>query len=293
MLSSEYLVLFGAKALALPSRLGQKMKVQELSGSEILWNAYDHQGKKWFSAEIDLLGFDVVESTNPQTGKYLRKILKACCQNNSEFLSHWKKYKVDHYLEFPLDWGLGSSSTLIYNMALWADVNPYHLYFDVESGSGYDVACAGASGPLLYSLGDGEINIEQVDYKPTYSDKLFFVVLNHKTDSREAVETAKMNKPAKDLIQKASDLTEKLLEIRTLDQFENWIRDHENLMSDYLKIDKIKERLFRDFWGEVKSLGAWGGDLALITSNKSLAETESYFQSKGFQKLIPYSELVL
>ncbi|MBK8956692.1 MAG: GHMP kinase [Saprospiraceae bacterium] len=293
LLSSEYFVLFGAKALALPSRFGQKMKVQELNGSEILWNSYDDKGKKWFSAEIDLLGFDVVEATDPQTGKYLRKILKACCQNNSEFLSHWKKYKVDHYLEFPLDWGLGSSSTLIYNMALWADVNPYHLYFDVESGSGYDVACAGASGPLLYALGDGEIDLEQVDFKPNFGDKLYFVVLNHKTDSREAVEFAKKNKPPKEILQKASDLTEKLLDLKSLDQFENWVRDHENLLSDYLKIEKIKDGLFRDFWGEVKSLGAWGGDLALITSNKSREETESYFSNKGYQKLIPYRDLVL
>ena len=71
-----------------------------------------------FSAEIDLMGFDVTESTDESISKFLRKLLKACCQNNSEFLSHWKKYKVDHYLEFPLEWGLGSSSTLIHNICL-------------------------------------------------------------------------------------------------------------------------------------------------------------------------------
>ena len=56
------------------------MKVQELSGSEVLWNSYDENGKKWFSAEIDLMGFDVVETTDPDIGKYLRKLFKACCQ---------------------------------------------------------------------------------------------------------------------------------------------------------------------------------------------------------------------
>ena len=287
------MVLFGARALALPSKLGQRMKVQELSGSEILWNAYDHQGKKWFSAEIDLLGFDVVESTDPQTGKYLRKILKACCQNNSEFLSHWKKYKVDHYLEFPLDWGLGSSSTLIYNMSQWADVNPYHLYFDVESGSGYDVACAAAKGPLLYTLGEDSIDIEQVEFKPSFHDKLYFLVLNHKTDSRDAVDAAKKNKPSKELIQGATDLTERLLDIKSLEPFEKWVLDHETLIASYLQMDRLKDRYFQDYWGEIKSLGAWGGDLALVTSSRPSPETENYFASKGFQKLIPYTDLIL
>lgn len=287
------MVLFGAKALALPAKFGQKMKVQELSGSEILWNAFDLNGKKWFSAEIDLLGFDVVESTDPQNGKYLRKILKACCQNNSEFLSHWKKYKVDHYLEFPLEWGLGSSSTLIYNMAMWADVNPYHLYFDVESGSGYDVACAGANGPLLYKLGEESIDIEQIDYKPGFHDKLFFLVLNQKSDSRQAVDSAKKNKPTKETIQKATELTEKLLEIKSLEAFEQWIQIHEQFIGQYLQEQRVKEKYFNDYWGEIKSLGAWGGDLALLTSSKSKADTEAYFAAKGFHKLIPFAELIL
>ncbi len=293
LLSAEYLVLFGATGLALPSRLGQKMKVQELNGSEIIWNAFDVHGKKWFSAEIDLMGFDVVETTDPQTGKYLRKILKACCQNNSEFLSHWKKYKVDHFLEFPQEWGLGSSSTLIYNMAAWADVNPYHLYFDVEEGSGYDVACAGAQGPILYTLGDGSIDIEELDYKPPFAEKLYFVALNHKTDSREAVSEVKNKKPTKDQIQRATELTEKVIDIRSFDAFEQWIRDHEALIASFLNRERVKEGFFRDFWGEVKSLGAWGGDLVLATSNKDRSETENYFKSKGYSGIIPYSELIL
>lgn len=293
LLSSEYLVLFGATALALPTRLGQKMKVQELNGSEIIWNSYGPDGKKWFSAEIDLMGFDITESSHPETGKFLRKLLKACCQNNSEFLSHWKKYKVDHYLEFPNTWGLGSSSTLIFNMASWADVNPYHLYFDVEQGSGYDVACAGAEGPILYTLGDGSIDLEEIDFKPSFKDKLFFIPLNQKTSSKEAVEKAKQQKPDKKIIQEASDLTNKLLDIQSLTQFENWIAQHESLISNYTGIQRIKDQKFSDFPGEIKSLGAWGGDIVLATANNGKEALENYFKSKGYEKVIPYAELIL
>jgi mevalonate kinase len=292
-LSSEYLVLFGATALALPSKLGQRMKVQELNGSEILWNSYGPDGKKWFSAEIDLMGFNVEESTDEQTGKYLRKMLKACCQNNSEFLSHWKKYKVDHYLEFPIEWGLGSSSTLIHNMASWADVSPYHLYFDVEEGSGYDVACAGAEGPILYTLGDGSIDLEEIEFHPKFMDKLFFLPLGKKTSSKEAIQNFKKSKPDKKLIDEASELTKKLLNIQSLDAFESWIKEHEQLIKRFTGIERIKDQLFSDYPGEVKSLGAWGGDMVLITAKSNQSDTENYFKSKGFDKLIPYHDLIL
>jgi mevalonate kinase len=293
LFSSEYLVLHGAHALALPTRLGQKMRVQELSGSEILWTAYDVSGKKWFSAEIDLLGFEIAKASDPQKGSFLRKLLRACCQNNSEFLSHWKKYKVDHYLEFPLEWGLGSSSTLIFNMARWADVNPYHLYFDVASGSGYDIACAGADGPLIYSLGEDSASIEEIDFKPPFTDQLYFLPLNHKTDSQHADEQVRTKKPASAIIEQANALTEKLVEIRKLEGFEQWVRDHEQLVSRYIGQERAKNRLFSDFWGEVKSLGAWGGDLLLVSSSKNRQETELYFKGKGYPQLIGYEELIL
>ncbi len=286
-------MLHGATALALPTKLGQKMKVQELSGSEVIWNSYDQNGKKWFEAEIDLMGLDVVKCSDEATGKYLRKLFKACCQNNSEFLSHWKKYKVDHYLEFPLEWGLGSSSTLIYNMAGWADVNPYHLYFDVEDGSGYDVACAGAEGPLLYTLGDGSIDLSEIDFSPAFKDQVYFAALGKKVDSREAVKQVSKQKPDSKLISKVTNLTNKLQDLKSLSGFESWIDEHEDLIASYISKTPIKKERFQDYWGAVKSLGAWGGDMILITSNKPQAETSKYFESKGIHTLIPFKDLIL
>lgn len=292
-MSSEYLVLHGATALALPSKLGQRMKVQELNGSEILWNSYGSDGKKWFSAEIDLMGFDVVECTDPQIGKYLRKLLKACCQNNSEFLSHWKKYKVDHYLDFPMEWGLGSSSSLIYNMASWADINPYHLYFDVEEGSGYDVGCAGAEGPLLYTLGDGSIDLEEIEFLPKFNDNLYFLPLGKKISSKEAIQKLNNSKPDKKCIEHANQLTKNLLNINSLQDFESWIREHEQHIKNFTGLQRIKEQHFPDYPGEVKSLGAWGGDMLLVTGTPNKSDMDAYFKSKGYEKIIPYHELVL
>lgn len=292
LLSAEYLVVHGASCVALPTKRGQRMKVSELTGSEIIWTCYDSSGKKWFEAEIDLMGFDIINTTDESNSKNLRKLFKACCNNNSEFLSHWKKYKVDHYLEFPMEWGLGSSSTLIRNMALWADINPYHLYFDVEQGSGYDVACAGSEEPIMYTLGDGVIDLQEVDFNPSFAQSLYFLVLGNKVSSSDAIKSIKNKQPDKSILKKATDLSEKLLNINSLNSFENWISEHENLIGGYLGKPKIKDLYFSDYWGAVKSLGAWGGDLALVTSQKSNQETMEYFKSKGYSKLIPFRELV-
>ena len=292
LLSGEYFVVHGATSLALPTKLGQKMKIQELSGSEVIWNSFDNKGKKWFEAEIDLMGLDVVKSSDEQIGKYLKKLFKACCQNNSEFLSHWKKYKVDHYLEFPREWGLGSSSTLIYNMSGWADINPYHLYFDIADGSGYDVACAGADGPILYTLGDGSLNVEEVEVNYPFKDQLYFVPLGNKVSSNDAVKLAKKKNPDKKLIDKITHLSEKALELKTLKSLETWIKEHEDLVSSFIGMPRVKESNFSDYWGEIKSLGAWGGDMVLVTSEKPESEVAAYFEAKGYPTLLKYKDLI-
>ena len=71
------------------------------------------------------------------------------------------------------------------------------------------------------------------------------------------------------------------------------ISEHEQIMSSYLDRSRIKNELFPDFWGEVKSLGAWGGDFYLVVSNKGRESTEEYFQSKGFSVFFDYDELIL
>ncbi len=58
---------------------------------------------------------------------------------------------MNTHLDFPRDWGLGSSSTLINNVAQWAQVDPFDLHFKVSNGSGYDIACANEDSPIVYS----------------------------------------------------------------------------------------------------------------------------------------------
>ena len=48
LLTGEYLVLDGAKALAIPTKFGQSLEVNSNSSKNIAWKSFDHQGKVWF-----------------------------------------------------------------------------------------------------------------------------------------------------------------------------------------------------------------------------------------------------
>ncbi len=65
---------------------------------------------------------------------------------------------------------------------------------------------------------------------------------------------------------------------------------HELIIANLIQQDPIKTRLFIDFKGSVKSLGAWGGDFVLVASETNPTD---YFNAKGFDTVLPYSDMVL
>ena len=72
--------------------------------------------------------------------------------------------------------------------------------------------------------------------------------------------------------------------------FENLINQHEKIIGNVLKKQPIKERLFSDYFGCIKSLGAWGGDFILATGN---IDTPNYFKQKGYETIIKYDDMIL
>ena len=88
-------------------------------------------------------------------------------------------------------------------------------------------------------------------------------------------------------------LTEDILTCKTLEEFEFLIEAHENIVSKALKLKTAKEMYFEDYFGEIKSLGAWGGDFVLVTSKRSFFETAEYFEKKGFSIVVPFDDIVL
>lgn len=270
------------------------MCVVENSSSDINWVSKDPSGKTWFNAKFSLYDFKAVESSDDLLSKRITQLLKACARQDSEFLSQWKGQKVEMKLEFEREWGLGTSSTLVYCMAEWADVNAYQLVMDTFGGSGYDIACAGADGPILYSLIDYAIEIEQADFKPKFADKLYFVYLGQKQDSQ--TEVSKYKSGAKDHkleIKEITSITENTENCNNYDDFVKLMLEHEAILSKILKRKRIQDERFPDFKGTIKSLGAWGGDFILVMSELPEKELKEYFNQKGLNVVFKYEDLVL
>lgn len=295
LLSGEYFVLGGAWALAMPVRYGQTLDVFKEDGTRgyIFWRSKDAAGATWFEAQLTLPDLELLETSDEKIAATLVSILKACRAQNADFLTEKATLSATTQTDFPRAWGLGTSSTLIAAVARWARVDPYPVLFDTLGGSGYDIACAFAEGPLLYRLSKGKPDVQTVGFQPVFLENLYFVYLDQKQDSRAGIrrywEQAAGNP---DLNRQISALSQRFLKAGSLQVFERLIAEHERLVAQALDLPRAKNLYFSDFWGEIKSLGAWGGDFVLATSARSAAETKEYFNTKGFQVFIPFREMV-
>lgn len=299
LISAEYFVLDGATALALPTRYGQKMTAKSGSEEGILhWKSYDHEGNCWFEGKFKLSDFSTQECSEGEqkTADQLQKILLAARQLNADFLNKETAIEVETHLEFPRNWGLGSSSTLIAMFSEWAAVDPYVLLEMTFKGSGYDIAAATAEGPILFRRFNGIPQSEPCNFDPPFKNQLYFVYLNQKQDSREALVHYLVTPPDErtSSMQRITQITFNIAQYtQTLEQFNELIREHEELVQAVLNKPRAYEIYFEDFWGEIKSLGAWGGDFVLASSDESEEKTRQYFIERGFETLIGYEEMVL
>lgn len=292
LLTGEYAVLDGAKALAIPTKLGQKMMVKKNRGSDLIWESLTPEGEVWFSSTIALFDFSPIKTTDFEISKNITNLLKNAVRLNSEFLDKWNGFKIETQVEFPLDWGLGSSSTLIHNVAEWADINSLMLAFKCTNGSGYDVACAGAEKPIVYQSTEDSVSYTQKDWNPSFTKNFYFVHLGKKQSSADGIKDyIKKVKNKKAFVASITTITEQILECTSLSQFEELIDQHEEIVAKAMGYTPIKAEQFSEYWGSVKSLGAWGGDFILVTSTKSLEETKKYFNNKGLKTVIPYADM--
>lgn len=301
LLTGEYFVTEGAVALALPTQLGQQINISDGDEAGVLqWNSYDKDGNTWFSARLQLKDFSVLESSGDEghekTAERLSQILRVCRQMNGRFLADSSAaVKGETHLEFPLEWGLGSSSTLVALIANWAGVDAFQLLEKTFGGSGYDIAAATAKNPILFQKFNGKNRWDSARFAPSFHSQLYFVHLNKKQDSRDAL-VHYMVTPAEERevpLPRISQITHNISAYtNTLEEFEKLILEHEQLVQRIVKQPRAKELFFSDYWGEVKSLGAWGGDFVLVTSNRSEAETRAYFEGKGFTTILRYDELI-
>ena len=296
LLTGEYFVLDGALSLALPTNMGQSLAIKYKSSFDpkLSWKSYDVNGKCWFEARFDLWRFKILDEVETPEAVTLQKVLLQARKQNPHFLRDEVDVSVETRLEFPLEWGLGSSSTLIYNIAQWAYISPFELLFKTTGGSGYDIACAQSMGPILYEKKGSSPVWSEVQFDPSFKEQLYFVYLGKKQDSSEGIRfyREKMSAVQNDLVIKLSSITREMMNAKNLEEFDFLLSGHEKIVSQTLEMPTAKEKHFSNFWGEIKSLGAWGGDFVLATSSKSSEETKKYFTDNGYDVVIPYSQMV-
>ncbi len=282
----------GALSFALPLKVGQKLKVTKTNNDFIFWNANTPNGK-WFTAKYNLKSFDIIETNNALLAKKLQKILIAVKGLSPDFIADTKGVDVHTSLDFNPEFGFGTSSTLISNIAYWADIDPYKLLEKTFGGSGYDIACARINTPIIYRKKEEIIKVEGVSFNPVFKESLFFVYLGKKQNSADGINAfKKYGKYNSNDISTISDITKQLISTNNFDIFKELATEHEAIMTIILDLPTVKSIYFNDFSGAVKSLGAWGGDFVLMASDLPKNELKYYLHKKGFDVIFRYDELV-
>ena len=317
LLTGEYLVLKGALALAVPLKLGQTLEVETVCTPSLHWDAYKPDGP-WFSVSLNPENLEIIDSDDQSKAEKLRQILQAVKQLNPKAFES-NNLKFTTRLDFDPNWGLGSSSTLIANLARWADVNPYELLKLTFGGSGYDIACATAEGPIYYQLSMSKSTfrqaqrptldlpakvpvpvegptpmVEPIDFNPPFAEHLFFIYQGQKQSSSKEIKAFLAQANPIDLhkdIESVSEISRAVPKCESLDEFAMLMQCHERIIARCIGQEPVQKR-FPDFEGVLKSLGAWGGDFILAATEWTENQVREYFKEKGLEVVFGYNDLV-
>ncbi len=317
LLTGEYLVLKGALALALPLKLGQSLEIKQLetNNNQLYWEAWRPEGK-WFSVTLNRENLVNFSTDDPDKANRLSQILLAIKQLNPKAFEG-NDLDFSTRLDFDPNWGLGSSSTLIANLARWANVNPYKLLKLTFGGSGYDIACATAEQPIYYQLVNNRSALRQAqgpqpmkvvepvetptpmvepaDFDPSFTEHLFFVYQGQKQSSSKEIKAFLEKANPADLqkdIEAVSDISRSIPKCQNLDEFGLLMQCHERIIARCIGQEPVQKR-FPDFEGVLKSLGAWGGDFILAATEWNENQAKDYFKKKGLGVVFSYQDMVI
>lgn len=289
MLTSEYFAIDGALVLAVPTQLGQTLFFEEIHDGKanISWKAF-HQDQLWLNACLNYKSWEILETNLPEAASFIVKVLRNVQQLSSEKLHSDCSYRLSTNLEFPADFGLGSSSTLMNNLAEWAQINPYILNQESLGGSGYDIAVAHEKSAVLYK-NKPEISVERIAFNPSFKEDLIFIHLNQKQDTREGIRLYKSKQKSAALIDEFTNLTKEIVKADDLEYFSALMMIHEKKIADFLNVETSKEKYFKECPVFIKSLGAWGGDFVMASKFDGYRQ---WFSDLGFLNVFNWSDLI-
>ena len=289
MLTGEYLALRGAKAFAVPLQFGQELEIDAVEHPLVYWRTL-FRDKIIFHAIFDTERFDVLETNDTDKAEWIKKVFKAIREQKKNFLQK-SGAEATARIDLPMNYGWGSSSSFITNLSQWADVDPFMVNMNVGGGSGYDIACARANKPILYSNELANPKFDEIDYKPGFERNLWFVFQENKMNTAEAIRKIRSKKVSDADVRRISEISEQWVKSKDLNEIMELMATHEKIISSILGIPSVMKK-YKDFNGAVKSLGAWGGDFMLAVSEMNGADVISYFTGNQRPTIFNWTEIV-
>ncbi len=284
LLTGEYAITQSARGIAIPTSFGQHLSLESHEGPEhVLWEALDHENQTWFTAGFAREGH-VLHTSSEAMAQKLQAFLAPVRLSNNWNASVRVQTKVD----FPILWGLGTSSTLCALLAQWAKVDSLS-YRELHGGSGYDLACAQATGAISYALIDGEPQVLRVQL-PEVLQSVIFVYRGAKQQTDSSLKLIGRKPFSRAQCEEITQLSEAFLRANSLDELESIIKQHELLIAKHLGLERAIEGPFQGIHGQVKSLGGWGGDFVMLTR---FEENRQWLETNGFNTIIPFETMAL
>jgi len=284
LLTGEYAITQSALGIAMPTSFGQHLSLESYDGPEhVLWEALDHKNRQWFTAGFDHEG-QILHTSSAAMADKLQGFLTPV-----RLSKNWNTpVRVQTKVDFPRLWGLGTSSTLCSLLSQWAEVDALS-YRGLHGGSGYDLACAQATGAISYALKDGKPEVDSVQL-PQAMESVVFVYRGAKQQTDSSLKLVGRKPFSTAQCEEISHLSEAFLIANSVDELEDIIEQHECLIASHLGLERAIEGPFKGIHGQVKSLGGWGGDFVMLTR---FEENRQWLETNGFATIIPYESMAL
>ena len=290
LITSEYLVMNGAMALAIPAKLDQELNVLSTNTDFIYWKSLDNDNQIWYEEKFFLENGSLIYlSKKNKISDLIVRLFDYIHRFNNPEKSIGNEFTWR--LNFNKNWGLGSSSTFINNLSKWAKVNPYKLLFSVFNGSGYDIACCDKSNPIIFQKKDDYISVSNTTFNPNFLNNLFLIFLNKKQNTQKSIQNfLKTDGSFIEEINQINEIVHSIQNVKDLTTFESLIERHEKIIANILQMPTIQNEKFPEYnYGVIKSLGSWGGDFVLATGDK---KSINFFKEKGFNTVKKISDLL-
>ena len=215
--------------------------------NQLIWEAKSPTGL-WFKTILKLQTLEVLETNNQIFSNRLVLLLKNAKELSKNILNETIGISVETKLGFNPEFGFGSSSTLVFCVSKWANVNPYLLQKKTFGGSGFDIACADAKGPITFLRTGENIEIKNVELSPKITNNLFFIYLGKKQQTSKSIKNFKKKAAYTNLdIDRITAITNEAIKAESIDDFEALLIEHEQLMSSIIQTPTIKSSCFSQY----------------------------------------------